>query len=50
MTDTGPAALYEFDPAGAAPRRRVERPVLVVALEGWVDAGHGRLGGRSPTS
>ncbi len=42
MSDTGPAPLYEIDPGwGRPPGARVEHPVLVVALEGWVDAGMG---------
>ena len=34
--------LYAFDPGWGEPVGiRLERPVLVVALEGWVDAGMG---------
>jgi predicted ATP-grasp superfamily ATP-dependent carboligase len=34
--------LYSFDPGwGEPPAARLDRPVLVVSLEGWVDAGMG---------
>jgi len=37
-----PADLYAFEPGWGEPHGiRVDRPVLVVALEGWVDAGMG---------
>jgi hypothetical protein len=36
-----PAALYRFEPEWGEPVDRLDRPVLVVALEGWVDAGMG---------
>ena len=42
MTDRDPSSLYEFDPNwDRAALQRLSRPVLVVALEGWVDAGLG---------
>ena len=42
MTDRDPSSLYEFDPNwDRAALQRLSRPVLVVALEGWVDAGMG---------
>ncbi|MBF6557587.1 MAG: PAC2 family protein [Acidimicrobiales bacterium] len=42
MTDRNPTSLYEFDPEWGEPVDvRLSRPVLVVALEGWVDAGMG---------
>ncbi len=38
----GPSTLYEIDPGWGRPAgTRLDRPVLVVALEGWVDAGMG---------
>ncbi|MHB1710950.1 MAG: PAC2 family protein, partial [Acidimicrobiales bacterium] len=40
MTDRPQSPLYRIDPAwGEPPGERVTRPVLVVVLEGWVDAG-----------
>ena len=57
MSPGGPGELYAIDPAwGDPPGARLERPVLVVALEGWVDAGMGasaaiaHLLGGSPTA
>ncbi len=42
MTDRNPSSLYTFDPEWGDPGgHRLTRPVLVVALEGWVDAGMG---------
>jgi hypothetical protein len=42
MTDHDPSSLYEFDPAWGQPiDAALSRPVLVVGLEGWVDAGLG---------
>lgn len=42
MTDRNPLSLYDFDPDWGEPvSLRLSRPVLVVALEGWVDAGMG---------
>ena len=42
MTERDPSSLYEFDPGwDKAAFQRLSRPVLVVALEGWVDAGMG---------
>ena len=42
MTDRDPSSLYEFDPNwDRAALQQLSRPVLVVALEGWVDAGMG---------
>ncbi len=42
MTDRDPSSLYEFDPNwDRAALQKLSRPVLVVALEGWVDAGMG---------
>ena len=42
MTDRDPSSLYEFDPNwDRAALASSSRPVLVVALEGWVDAGMG---------
>lgn len=42
MKDRNPRSLYEFDPEWGEPiDLRLSRPVLVVALEGWVDAGIG---------
>ena len=42
MTDRDPSSLYELDPQwGELAGGRLERPLLVVALEGWVDAGMG---------
>jgi predicted ATP-grasp superfamily ATP-dependent carboligase len=42
MTERDPSSLYEVDPAWGEPvDERVSRPVLVVGLEGWVDAGMG---------
>ena len=44
MTDHVPS-LYRFDPAWPSPPSRgLAHPVLVVALEGWVDAGMGASG------
>jgi predicted ATP-grasp superfamily ATP-dependent carboligase len=40
-----PSDLYAFDPGWGEPAgARLDRPVLVVALEGWVDAGMGASG------
>ncbi len=42
MTDHDPSSLYEFDPDWSQPvDAALSRPVLVVGLEGWVDAGLG---------
>jgi predicted ATP-grasp superfamily ATP-dependent carboligase len=42
VTDRDPSSLYEFDPNwDRAALQKLSRPVLVVALEGWVDAGMG---------
>ena len=42
MTDRDPSSLYEFDANwDRAALQRLSRPILVVALEGWVDAGMG---------
>jgi hypothetical protein len=42
VTDRNPAPLYQFDPEWGEPvAGRLSRPVLVVSLEGWVDAGLG---------
>ena len=42
MTDRNPSSLYQFDPAwDEAAVHRLSNPILVVALEGWVDAGMG---------
>jgi hypothetical protein len=42
VTQHNPSSLYAFDPQwGSPPAARLDRPVLVVALEGWVDAGMG---------
>jgi predicted ATP-grasp superfamily ATP-dependent carboligase len=42
VTDRDPSWLYEFDPNwDRAARQRLSRPIMVVALEGWVDAGLG---------
>ncbi len=42
MSAVDPSALYAFDPDwGTPPGIRLAAPVLVVALEGWVDAGMG---------
>ena len=42
MTDRDPSSLYEFDANwDRAALRQLSRPVLVVSLEGWVDAGMG---------
>ncbi len=42
MTDHDASSLYTFDPAWPTPPSKgLARPVLVVALEGWVDAGMG---------
>jgi predicted ATP-grasp superfamily ATP-dependent carboligase len=57
VTDAHYSPLYRIDPAwGEPPGGRVRAPVLVVALEGWVDAGLGssaaiaELLGASPTA
>ena len=45
MSRSGPPDLYEFEPGWGEPDGiRLDRPVLVVALEGWVDAGMGASG------
>ncbi len=45
MTDHDASSLYRFDPAWPnPPGNGVTDPVLVVALEGWVDAGMGASG------
>ncbi len=45
MSRYEPADLYAFEPGwGEPPHGRLDRPVLVVALEGWVDAGMGASG------
>lgn len=42
MSDRDPASLYRLDPGWGEPvGGRLSHPVLVVALEGWVDAGMG---------
>jgi hypothetical protein len=42
VIDRDPSSLYEFDPQWGVPAdRRLDHPLLVVALEGWVDAGMG---------
>lgn len=42
MSDHDASSLYQFDPEWGEPASlRLIRPVLVVALEGWVDAGMG---------
>ncbi len=42
MTDPQPPSLIEFDPQWAEPAGAgLSRPVMVVSLEGWVDAGMG---------
>lgn len=42
MSDRDPSSLYLFDPEwGQPPGRQLSRPVLVIGLEGWVDAGMG---------
>jgi len=42
VTDRNPSSLYQFDPAwDEAAVHRLSNPILVVALEGWVDAGMG---------
>ncbi len=55
MTDRNP--LYQFDPGWGEPvDARTDRPIMVVSLEGWVDAGMGasaavaELLGSSPTT
>ena len=45
MTDYDASSLYRFDPAWPdPPSKGITDPVLVVALEGWVDAGMGASG------
>lgn len=40
MTDLSPSPLYRIDPAWGEPvEERLTSPVLLVALDGWVDAG-----------
>jgi len=42
VSRSDPTDLYEFEPGWGEPGGiRLDRPVLVVALEGWVDAGMG---------
>jgi hypothetical protein len=42
VTEHDTSSIYEFDPEWGVPvDERLSRPVLVVALEGWVDAGMG---------
>jgi predicted ATP-grasp superfamily ATP-dependent carboligase len=42
VTDRDPSSIYDFDPEWGEPvDARLSRPVMVVALEGWVDAGMG---------
>ncbi len=42
MTDRNPSSLFEFDPDWGEPiDARLTRPILVIALEGWVDVGIG---------
>ncbi|HEV3281481.1 MAG TPA: PAC2 family protein [Acidimicrobiales bacterium] len=41
MTERDPSSLYEIDPRWHEAERGLDRPLLVVALEGWVDAGMG---------
>jgi PAC2 family len=42
VIDRDPSSLYEFDPQWGEPvGQRLTRPVLVVGLDGWVDAGMG---------
>jgi len=57
VTDHDTAPLYRFDPGWGEPvNAPLSRPVLVVSMEGWVDAGMGasaaiaELVGSSPTS
>ena len=46
VNDHDPSSLYRIDPQWGEPvGDRLDRPVLVVGLEGWVDAGHGGVGG-----
>ena len=42
MTDESPSTLYRYDPEWGEPvDARLSAPVMVVAMEGWVDAGMG---------
>jgi len=42
VSGTDPSSLYRYEPGwGDPPGLRLDAPVLVVALEGWVDAGMG---------
>lgn len=42
MTGPGPSSIYDVDPEWGEPvDARLSRPVMVIALEGWVDAGMG---------
>ncbi len=42
MIDRDPSSLYQFDPQWGEPvDQRLTRPVMVVGLDGWVDAGMG---------
>ncbi len=44
MSEPNPSALYQWDDDWEIAGGAVTRPVLVVALEGWVDAGMGASG------
>ncbi len=44
MTDHNPSSLYQWDDDWERSPEAMTRPVLVVALEGWVDAGMGASG------
>ncbi len=44
MTDDNRPPLFDLDPGWTADGSPLEHPVLVVALEGWVDAGVGAAG------
>jgi predicted ATP-grasp superfamily ATP-dependent carboligase len=57
MNEHDPTSLYRIDPAWGEPiGDRLSRPIMVVGLEGWVDAGMGassaiaELLGSSPTT
>jgi len=42
VIDRDPSSLYQFDPKWGEPvDQRLTRPVMVVGLDGWVDAGMG---------
>jgi hypothetical protein len=44
VTDHNPSSLYQWDDDWERSPEAMTRPVLVVALEGWVDAGMGASG------